>query len=41
MAASAAKIIDDRMINQLLVIDNERHLVGALHIHDLMASKVI
>ena len=41
MAASAAKIIDERMINQLLVIDGERHLVGALHIHDLMTSKVI
>lgn len=41
MAASAAKIIDDHMINQLLVIDDERHLIGALHIHDLMTAKVI
>lgn len=41
MAASAAKLIDKRMINQLLVIDSERRLVGALHIHDLMSSKVI
>lgn len=41
MAASAAKIIDERMINQLLVIDEERHLIGALHIHDLMSAKVI
>lgn len=41
MAASAAKIIDERMINQLLVIDEQRRLVGALHIHDLMTAKVI
>lgn len=41
MAASVAKIIDERMINQLLVIDEERHLIGALHIHDLMSAKVI
>ena len=41
MAASAAKIIDERMINQLLVIDEERHLIGALHIHDLMSATVI
>lgn len=41
MAASAAKIIDERMINQLLVIDEERHLIGALHIRDLMSAKVI
>lgn len=41
IAASAAKIIDERMINQLLVIDEERHLIGALHIHDLMSAKVI
>ena len=41
MAASAAKVIDERMINQLLVIDENRHLIGALHIHDLMTAKVI
>lgn len=41
MAASAAKILDERLINQLLVIDADGRLVGALHIHDLMSSKVI
>lgn len=41
MAASAAKILDERLINQLLVVDADGRLVGALHIHDLMSSKVI
>ena len=41
MAASAAKILDERLINQLLVVDNEGRLAGALHIHDLMSAKVI
>lgn len=41
MAASAAKIIDERMINQLLVVDGDGLLIGALHVHDLMTAKVI
>ncbi len=41
MAASAAKILDEKLINQLLVVDSEGRLVGALHIHDLMSAKVI
>lgn len=41
MAASAAKIIDERMINQLLVVDGDGRLIGALHAHDLMTAKVI
>ena len=41
MAASAAKIIDERMINQLLVVDGDGRLIGALHGHDLMTAKVI
>lgn len=41
MAASAAKIIDERMINQLLVVDGDGCLIGALHVHDLMTAKVI
>ena len=41
MAASAAKILDERLINQLLVVDNEGRLAGALHIHDLMSAKEI
>lgn len=41
MATSAAKIIDERMINQLLVVDGDGRLIGALHVHDLMTAKVI
>ena len=41
MAAAAAKMLDERLINQLLVVDSEGILVGALHIHDLMTAKVI
>ena len=41
MAVAAAKLIDARMINQLLVVDAAGSLVGALHIHDLMTAKVI
>ena len=41
MAAAAAKLLDEKLINQLLVVDAEGRLVGALHIHDLMTAKVI
>lgn len=41
MAAAAAKLLDEKLINQLLVVDAQGHLVGALHIHDLMTAKVI
>lgn len=41
LAAAAAEILDRTLRNQLLVVDREGHLVGALHVHDLMAAKVI
>jgi len=41
LAAQAAQLLDSRRRNQLLVIDGQRRLVGALHMHDLMAAKVI
>ena len=40
LAAEAVQRMEDRRINQLLVIDDARHLIGALHIHDLLAAKV-
>jgi arabinose-5-phosphate isomerase len=41
LAAEAAQLMDRRRKNQLLVVDDRGALVGALHMHDLMAAKVI
>jgi len=41
MAAQAAQLLDSRRKNQLLVVDPQGRLIGALHMHDLMAAKVI
>ncbi|HIU84141.1 MAG TPA: KpsF/GutQ family sugar-phosphate isomerase [Candidatus Aphodousia gallistercoris] len=41
LAAEAAHILDASLCNQLLVVDSEKHLIGALHLHDLMTAKVI
>jgi arabinose-5-phosphate isomerase len=40
LAAEAARILDASLRNQILVIDDGR-LVGALHMHDLTAAKVL
>ena len=41
LAAQAAQLLDSRRKNQLLVVDSRGRLIGALHMHDLMAAKVI
>jgi arabinose-5-phosphate isomerase len=41
LAAEAVRIMEDRRISQLLVVDEARRLVGALQIHDLLAAKVV
>lgn len=41
MAAAAARILEETLVNQLLVVNKAGHLVGALHLHDLMTAKVI
>jgi len=41
MAASAAQVLEKTLKNQLLVVDDSGHLIGALHMHDLMSAKVI
>lgn len=41
LAVEAVKLMDDRRINQLPVVDAEQRLVGALNMHDLMRAKVI
>lgn len=41
LAVEAVELMEQFRINQLLVTDSERRLVGALHIHDLTRAKVI
>lgn len=41
LAIEAAHVLDERHRSQLLVVDGERRLVGALHMQDLLAAKVI
>ncbi len=41
LAAEAADLMETHRINQLLVVDGSRRVVGALHIHDLTHAKVI
>ena len=41
LAVSAAKLMSDMSCNQLLVVDKDNVLIGALSIHDLMRAGVI
>ena len=41
LAAQAVQVMESRRISQLLVVDAQRRLVGALHIHDLLAAKIV
>lgn len=41
LAVEAAEMMDRHRISQVLVIDGNQHLVGALNAHDLMNAKVI
>ncbi len=41
MAIKAATLMDNKRINQILVVDDTGLLLGALHMHDLLAAKVI
>ena len=41
LAAEAAELMERHRINQLLVVDADGILVGALNMHDLMQAKVI
>ncbi len=40
LAAEAVRLMEERRINQLLVLDGQGRLVGTLHIQDLLAAKV-
>lgn len=41
LAVKAAALMDNLRINQLLVLDDTGVVIGALHMHDLLAAKVI
>lgn len=41
LAVEAVEIMERNKVNQLLVVDRERRLLGALNMHDLFRAKVI
>lgn len=41
LAVDAAALMDRHRLNQILVDDDAGKLIGALHMHDLMAAKVV
>ncbi len=41
LAVVAAQQMDELRVSQMLVLDGEGVLIGALHMHDLMAAKVV
>ncbi len=41
LAVEAVRRMEERLVSQLLVIDGQGKLVGALHIHDLLSAKVV
>ena len=41
LAVDAAVILDSHKLNQMLVSDDQGKLIGAVHMHDLMAAKVV
>lgn len=41
MAVEAATLMDTNHLTQVVVVDEQGLLIGALHMHDLMAAKVI
>ncbi len=40
LAAEAVRLMEERKIGQLLVVDEDRRLVGAISFHDLLEAKV-
>ncbi|GIX35475.1 MAG: arabinose 5-phosphate isomerase [Lysobacteraceae bacterium] len=41
LAVEAAQLMESHKINALLVVDEARHVVGALNIHDLLRARVV
>ncbi|WP_457676705.1 KpsF/GutQ family sugar-phosphate isomerase [Thiolapillus sp.] len=41
LAAEALKLMEDNKISGLLVVDEDRHVIGALNMHDLLRAGVV
>ncbi|MGO4550591.1 KpsF/GutQ family sugar-phosphate isomerase [Lysobacter sp. 2RAF19] len=41
LAVEAAQLMEEHKINALLVVDDDRRVVGALNIHDLLRARVV
>ena len=41
LAAEAARLMESRQINGLIVVDDQQRAVGALNLHDLLRAKVV
>jgi arabinose-5-phosphate isomerase len=41
LAVEAVEIMERNKVNQILVVDEEKRLIGALNMHDLFRAKVI
>jgi arabinose-5-phosphate isomerase len=41
LAAEALRLMEERRINALLIVDDSRRLVGALNMHDLLRAGVV
>ena len=41
LAAEAVQLMEQHKVNQVLVVDSQQRLIGALNMHDLFRAKVI
>jgi len=41
LAVEAVEIMERNKVNQILVVDEHKRLIGALNMHDLFRAKVI
>ena len=41
LAAQALKVMEDKKINGLIIVDTNNHVVGAMNMHDLLSSGVL
>jgi arabinose-5-phosphate isomerase len=41
LAVEAVRLMEEHRISQVLVVDEDGHLAGALNMHDLFRAKVI